>query len=379
MMKEMKYLSRQVMCLALLVCCVFTASALDKSFYAESSKLATGKWVKISVTESGIYQITAEDIRAWGLGSDLSKIHVFGYGGAPLSETMNTNYADDLPQMPVVRTADRILFYAQGPITWKRLNSRFDQVQVQHPYALSGSYFVTNDSRFTDIEPVKADKEPVGSVVTSYLERLYHEQEIVNPGEMGRVFLGESFLSNKSQTFKFTLDNLLQGSEVKVITMFGAKCDAASSTLTYSYNNTPLPALSDDLIFVTRSSDFYETTSNTSVKTFTLDGTNDLNYTVTYSCPGTPKLARLDYITVNYERELALRNGSLCFGLQDAQTYKTYRLSVSRASLYNLLWTLAVAAGVMAAMECGITAVAVVLTVISIAVAARLIVTMWRR
>ncbi len=59
--------------------------------------------------------------------------------------------------------------------------------------------------------------------------------------------------------------------------------------------------------------------------------------------------------------------------------FKTYRLSVSHASLYNLLWTLAVAAGVMAAMECGITAVAVVLTVISIAVAARLIVTMWRR
>ena len=324
----MKYFVRAAVSVLVMACCAFSMHALDKSFYAESSKLATGKWVKIAVTASGIYQITADDVRSWGLGSDLSQIHVFGYGGAPLSEKMNAdNYADDLPQMPVVRTADRILFYAQGPITWKRLNSRFDQVQVQHPYALSGSYFVTNDSRFTDIEPVKADKEPVGSVVTSYLERLYHEQEIVNPGEMGRVFLGESFLSNKSQTFKFTLDNLLQGSEVKVITMFGAKCDAASSTLTYSYNNTPLPALSDDLIFVTKSSDFYETTSSTSVKTFTLDGTNDLNYTVTYSCPGTPKLARLDYITVNYERELALRNGSLCFGLQDAQTYKTYRLS----------------------------------------------------
>ncbi|MBQ1485296.1 MAG: hypothetical protein IIZ44_02440, partial [Muribaculaceae bacterium] len=314
----MKYFVRAAVSVLVMACCAFSMHALDKSFYAESSKLATGKWVKIAVTASGIYQITADDVRSWGLGSDLSQIHVFGYGGAPLSEKMNAdNYADDLPQMPVVRTADRILFYAQGPITWKRLNSRFDQVQVQHPYAISGSYFVTNDSRFTDIEPVKADKEPVGPVVTSYLERLYHEQEIVNPGEMGRVFLGESFLSNKSQTFKFTLDNLLQGSEVKVITMFGAKCDAASSTLTYSYNNTPLPALSDDLIFVTTSSDFYETTSSTSVKTFTLDGTNDLNYTVTYSCPGTPKLARLDYITVNYGRELALRNGSLCFGLQD--------------------------------------------------------------
>ena len=134
MKKMMRYFVRMAVPVLVLACCAIHAQALDKSFYADSSKLASGKWVKIAVRESGIYQITADDIRNWGLGSDLSQIHVFGYGGAPLSETMSAdNYADDLPQMPVVRTGERILFYAQGPVTW-RYNSSVDQMQVQHPY-----------------------------------------------------------------------------------------------------------------------------------------------------------------------------------------------------------------------------------------------------
>ena len=59
--------------------------------------------------------------------------------------------------------------------------------------------------------------------------------------------------------------------------------------------------------------------------------------------------------------------------------FKQYRLTVTRASLYNLLWTLAVAAGVMAAMESGLLPLAIVITVVSIAVGARQAVVLWRR
>ena len=83
----MKYFTRLLACV-MMVTSALNMYALNKEYYAESSKLSTGKWVKIFVKESGIYQITAEDIRSWGLGTDLSQIHVFGYGGAPLSETM---------------------------------------------------------------------------------------------------------------------------------------------------------------------------------------------------------------------------------------------------------------------------------------------------
>ena len=329
MRNKMKYFVRLAVCAVTMACCAFTATALDKSYYAESSKLASGKWVRISVTESGIYQITADDIRSWGLGSDLSQIHVFGYGGAPLSETMlGDNYTDDLPQMPVVRTESRILFYAQGTVTWKRYGAYMSHLQTQHPYANKGFYFVTNDSRFSDIEVTRADNEPTGDEVTTYLERLYHEQDIINPGETGRAYLGESFINNKTQSFKFKLDGLVEGSLVRVYTSFGAQTVGAASTVSASYNGTPLPVLDTDVIPVNSSiqHEHYNRLFG-GLKTFTLEGTEDLDYSLTYSCPGTVNLARLDYITVNYERDLALRDGYLAFGYQDASSDKRYRLS----------------------------------------------------
>ncbi len=323
----MKYFVRFAMCVLLTAYCTLSASALDKEYYAESSKLATGQWVKIAVTESGIYQITADDIRSWGLGNDLSKIHVFGYGGAPLSETMSgDNYADDLPQMPVVRAGDRILFYAQGPTTWRRLSATIQQLQVQHPYANSGSYFVTNDSRFNDVEITRSDHEPTGSVVTTYIERLYHELDIVNPGETGRIFLGEDFKSQRSQTFKFTLDNMVAGKDVKVLTAFGATTpDKVSSTINHSYNGTALSVTNTDVLGSSVGHDHYQ--YGRSVKTFTLDGTTDLNYGLNYSSSGSVTMARLDYITVNYERQLALKNGKLTFGIHNSGATTSYCIS----------------------------------------------------
>ena len=59
--------------------------------------------------------------------------------------------------------------------------------------------------------------------------------------------------------------------------------------------------------------------------------------------------------------------------------FKLYRLSVSRASLYNLLWTLAVASVVMACMETGQVLIAAIITTVSVLIAARQIITLWRR
>ena len=320
----MRYFVRTAVSIMVMACCAVSVHALDKSYYAETSKLASGKWVKIAVMESGIYQITADDIRNWGLGTDLSQIHVFGYGGAPLSETMiGENYADDLPQMPVVRSADRILFYAQGPTTWRYRNTQITHQQVQHPYAISGSYFVTNDSRFSDVEIPRADNSPSGEVRTTYVERLYHEQEIINPLETGRHFLGESFLSNKSQTFKFSLDGLVPGTDVKVLAVFAAEDKNSDGTVSHSYNGTKLPVTNSDII--SAASDYYNT--STSTKSFKLDGTTDLDYSLSYTSSAACKMARLDYIAVNYQRTLAMKDGRLLFCLNDASTNSQYRMS----------------------------------------------------
>ena len=330
MMKNpIKYLATMALFMAVLASNAPVAHAFDSNYYAPESKLANGKWVKIAVKESGIYQITADDVRSWGLGSDLSQIHVFGYGGAPLSETMlDDNYADDLPQMPVVRTGDRLLFYAQGPITWKSLNAIFDQVQVQHPYSQTGCYLVTNDARYNDIDIAKADNAPNGPLRNTYIERLYHEQELVNPGETGRVYLGESFVSNRSQTFRFDLDGLVSGSTVKVYPVFAATCTGASGTVSYSYNGTQLPQLNGDIFSVIENlTHIHYDKGQPTIRRFTLEGTDQLEFRVDFACKGTVHEARLDFITVNYERQLALKGGSLTFGMDKAGSDTTYQIT----------------------------------------------------
>ena len=323
-----RYFVRLAMCMAVLAITTGSVQALDKEYYAPESKLANGKWVKISVEESGIYHITTDDIRSWGLGTDLSQIHIFGYGGAPLSETMlGDNYVDDLPQVPIVRAGEHILFYAQGPTTWKYLNDNLQQLQVQHPYSQTGCYLVTNDARFNDIDITKAQNAPTGPLKNTYIERIYHEEEYVNPGETGRTFLGESFVTNRSQTFKFDLNGLVNGSTVKVYPVFAAQTTGASSSVAYSYNNAECPQVGADNMAVTLNlaHNHYELAQ--SIKKFTLDGTDKLDFKVDFTCRGTVHEARLDFITVNYERQLSLKNGSLAFGLNYAGSDTTYQLT----------------------------------------------------
>ena len=323
-----KYFIRLIACLAVLAMTAGSAEALDMHYYAPTSKLAEGQWVKIAVKESGICQITADDISNWGLGSDLSQIHVFGYGGAPLSEVMlSDNYSDDLPQVPVVRSGNRILFYAQGPTTWQRLNDIIPYVQVQHPYANTGCYLVTNSDGCDDIDIALANNSPAGPLKNTYIERLYHEQDIINPGHTGRNYLGESFVNNRSQTFRFDLNGLVDGSMVRVYSVFAAKTTDANSSLTYRYNGTPLEPTNADIIRTCYNLNYEHYRLAESVKQFTLDGTDQLWFQVDYLCPGTVYEARLDFITVNYERRLAMRNGCLAFGLNKASSDTTYQLT----------------------------------------------------
>jgi len=65
-----------------------------------ASMLATGRWAKIRVAESGIFQLTDDLLRRAGF-TNSSKVHVYGYGGALQPEKLSSDYiaaTDDLRQ-----------------------------------------------------------------------------------------------------------------------------------------------------------------------------------------------------------------------------------------------------------------------------------------
>lgn len=314
--KILKFCTHAVMML-LLMLVASSAQAFDLTHYADTSRLATGKWVKVAVNETGIHQITASDASKWGF-NDLSKVRVFGFGGAPMNDTLRTTIPDDLPQVPVLRTGDRILFYAKGPLTWKWSNYYQNYLQQQHPYATQGFYFITEDNSLSDRTPDKSSITPTGAtVVNTFNERTYHEEELINPGETGRVLLGEDFTSTNSQSFKFTLDGLVDGSTVNVVTRFAAKTLNANSSMSFKYNGNNIAGITNIPAITASDPNHYHYNAVSVAKEFEISGTKDLTYTVTYSPAGNVILARLDYITVNYQRTLDLAGkSSLAFGLK---------------------------------------------------------------
>ena len=87
--------------------------------YASGSVLASGNFVKIQVSESGIHSISYDEIKSLGL--DPAKTGILGYGGALLNQNFTLSRIDDLPAVGIYMergsdgvfgSGDYILFYA---------------------------------------------------------------------------------------------------------------------------------------------------------------------------------------------------------------------------------------------------------------------------
>ena len=57
--------------------------------YAAHSVLAKGKWVKISVSDEGMYELTAKQLQEAGF-SDIKRVKLYGYGGRIQNEALSS-------------------------------------------------------------------------------------------------------------------------------------------------------------------------------------------------------------------------------------------------------------------------------------------------
>ncbi len=119
---------------------VALAASADK--YAAHSVLASGRWAKIRVAESGVYQLTESVIQQAGF-TDLNKVKIYGYGGNLQNEALRgedlAKY-DDLMEVPQCIVGGRHLFYGKGPVSWE---SATTTTRTRNPYSDYGYYFIT--------------------------------------------------------------------------------------------------------------------------------------------------------------------------------------------------------------------------------------------
>lgn len=183
-----------------------TAMAYSISYYTPSSELADGRWVKVDVDTSGIYQINYEQLKQLGF-SNPEDVKVYGYGGAaPTSSAFSSSYLDDVPLTASMHTADgRLLFYAEGPLR-ATMNDNENLTLTRNTYDSYGHYFLS-DKGGSGYKLIKRDYIACPDEDTA--ERNWHysfdiiEREVQNPGKGGAYFHGPQLTAGQSEDFTF--------------------------------------------------------------------------------------------------------------------------------------------------------------------------------
>ena len=179
--------------------CAGNASAFDVSNYATQSRLATGKWVKISIPESGIYEITYNELRDMGF-SNPANVRLYGRGGYRISELLDGRNFDDLLPVPVKRINNKMIFYGKGTINFTMTGyNNIPRFQRDYnPYALEGCYFLTEETS-TELQVGTKNQNILFEYVNapSSFGYYYHENELVYVANSGKDMMGEDFTSGR--------------------------------------------------------------------------------------------------------------------------------------------------------------------------------------
>ena len=282
-----------------------------------NSILATGKWFKISVYFNGIYKISYEDFISMGMvPSQLksSDIRIFGNGGGMLPETNSSLRIDDLREIPIsvvdgndgnIDPGDYILFYGESPDNWSFSSSTKLFTHSKNLYSDSTYYYIT-----TDLGEGGKRVLPVASLDTvpnSYSRRssgyVFHEIDSVNLIKSGRLWLGEMFSVSKSTyLFPFSIPDPDTNSAVRIVTNIVGRAPV-NSYLYLSCKNQLTDSVKVDLVDLGNTEGFYGHLKQRI--TIVPHPDSAFNIQLSYAIPTAGSLCWLNFIELNYQRNLS--------------------------------------------------------------------------
>ncbi len=185
--------------LALIIVSIYSVNtdALPTSYYAESSKMATGKWVKISTDSEGIYQFTYDQLREMGF-SEPSQVQVYGYGAVQLTENkFSESLPDDITPTATLHTDDgRILFFGQGDASvFTTSSTGNDGYTINRNYYDTKSYYFLSD--VAGAQEIPSTQYIANESVAPQLSHIHvelFEDELQTPTKGGVGYHGKQYI-----------------------------------------------------------------------------------------------------------------------------------------------------------------------------------------
>ncbi len=206
--------------------------------FVDNSVLRDGKWVRMAVTEDGIYGINRQQLQQ--IGFDMDHIDprylaVYGNGGKMLPESNLRFRHDDLFENAILVTGeedgvfnedDMLYFYGASPIEWHY--DRFRNIyshQINY-YSDTTWYFLTvHENKLGKRIQKKESQHQLPTInTTEFIDRQFHEVDLANLIMSGKEWFGEVFsMSKPVYSFDFLFPDRIPDREAFLSTYFAAR------------------------------------------------------------------------------------------------------------------------------------------------------------
>ena len=318
--------------------------------YTTQSVLSTGNWFKVRVSESGMHQITYSDLSAMGfdLNTSTTQLAVFGYGGGLLPEKNDAPFYDDLVENPILvddggdgkmDQGDKIIFYAQGPVTWHW--NTFDQVfnHQNNYYDDYAYYFVTSLSRpGKRIENMNVPEGSPEVEVADFIDYACHEVDTRNLAGMGRTWFGELYdLSSLSHDYVFSFPNIIKTTNAGYLKGAFASKAGTSNSFKIAVNGTEMATLSMPL-----TTSYYDYGKEGFTDFRFLPKDDNIIISTSFLRTETTAVGYLNYIELNARRSLIMVGSQMPFRNAFSQPGLVAQYALSEAGSGVQIWDVTV-------------------------------------
>ncbi|MCR5013647.1 MAG: type IX secretion system sortase PorU [Bacteroidales bacterium] len=316
--------------------------------YANHSVLASGKWFKVGVSETGIQRLGYSDLASLGMDVDRldpRNLRVYHNGGGLLNERNADPRYDDLKEVPIVvygeadgkfDSNDYILFYARGPVTWRYVDA--DQAFAHTPNAYDDySYaFITADlGAGKRIETVNQPSETASATVAVFQDYQVYEEDNYNLISAGRTYYSDILDGTVSLTKSFSFPNAMTNRDTHVsVNLAGRNFQQASFEL--YVNSTLLKTFPISVTGPGSDKAFAYPVSGSAVANTT---SSTVKVTLKHQGYGSTSIGYVDYIAVNAWRSLKFYGDEMCFRNPEASDEtRVYNYQLSGAAANVQVW-----------------------------------------
>lgn len=309
---------------------------MGRAQFASESVLRQGSWYQVAVTETGVYRIDASLLLSLGLDPstiDARTLRLFGRTGAPVPQANNAPRVDDLQELPlypmgsedgVLTGTDALLFYAEGPLSWRWDSTAGRWRHQLHPYSDTTYYYLTFEQGLGLRMLTQAAGDTSQPELSTALALWAEEQESTNLLQSGRLWLGQA-LAEAGNSISGPALNTTQGT-ARFYWRVAAR-SAGVSTVGISANASLLgqSVLSFVNLADSEGRQAWLAEGNAMVAQSTL-GLGALAFTITHARPA-GSLGWLDYLEAHVQQSLVLTDDTHRFYLDSLAGARKLALS----------------------------------------------------